>query len=79
MAIGASRLYRGLVDAFGHRSIGTPASCEWSTDLLSVPGVLSHKTSHTTETHAGELVVAPNCRPTAFDSEMAKIKDADVV
>jgi hypothetical protein len=80
MAMGASRLYRALIEAYYHQSIGAPASSEWSTELRSVPKVLSQKVSVAAETPARGLVLAPNGRPTTtFESEVTAVKEADIV
>jgi hypothetical protein len=80
MAIGASRLYRGLADhpALSRNPTKAAASDEWSNERPSVPRAPSYKVCLPAGTPTtGGAMLAPNGQPsTTFDSE---VRDDDIV
>lgn len=83
MSVGASRIYRGLVDhpALSQHSTKAAVSGEWLNRPPSVPVTSSYKGHPAEGIHAvGGLIFTQDGQPfEMFDSQVAKIKDDKLV
>jgi hypothetical protein len=80
MAIGASRIYRGLTDhpALNRYSAKEVANIEWSKDLASKP-IASHRYCLTEGTYSAGDTVTNTALFMTLESEVEKFEDGDIV